>query len=113
VSRPGQPLTRQRSSWTPDRPLNIDGIEGKVFRRRVNDGLLTTIVSHEPHGWHMSISFVDHRGELSRYPRWDEIADARYKLLPEDITMAMLLPPPENYVAVHDTTFHLHELAES
>jgi len=58
----------------------------------------------------MSISFADHRGRLTRYPRWDEIAEARYSLVPADVTMALILPPPDEYVALHDTTFHLHEI---
>jgi hypothetical protein len=45
-----------------------------------------------------------------RYPTWDEIADARYQFVPNDLTMAMLLPPREQYVNLHETTFHLHEI---
>lgn len=55
--------------------------------------------------WHLSISRRD------RYPSWDEIRDARYALLPDDITMAMLLPPKAEYVNLHKNCFHLHELA--
>lgn len=57
-------------------------------------------------GWHMSISRSD------RYPSWDEIAHARYELLPDDILMVMHLPPPDEYVALHKFTFHLHEADE-
>jgi hypothetical protein len=87
----------------------INGISERVFKRLVGDGRLGVIVGREPEGWHLSVSFVDNRGQASRYPRWDEIADARYRLLPDNITMVMFLPPPEEYVALHDTTFHLHE----
>jgi len=115
MTSPGKPLTRQRSPWMEVKEhTDIEVFLGaKVFHRRVADGTLFAIVAEEPEGWHLSISFRNHRRELTRYPHWDEIADARYKLLPDDITMAMLLPPPEEYVAVHDTTFHLHELRES
>jgi hypothetical protein len=54
--------------------------------------------------WHLSIS------EPSRYPTWDEIADARYQLIPDDVTMAMLLPPPDEYVNVHNNCFHLWQI---
>lgn len=54
--------------------------------------------------WHLSISHPH------RYPTWDEIADARYELVPDDITMAMLLPPPGEYVNAHDTCFHLWQI---
>jgi len=58
------------------------------------------------HGWHMSISHP------SRYPTWNEIRDARYELLPDDCTMAMLLPPKAEYVNLHPNCFHLHEILE-
>ena len=54
--------------------------------------------------WHLSMSHP------SRYPTWDEIADVRYELVPPDVTMAMLLPPPEEYLNVHETTLHLWQI---
>lgn len=49
---------------------------------------LRVIVAWEVgHGWHLSISHP------SRYPTWDEIRDARYDLVPDGCTLAMLLPP--------------------
>jgi hypothetical protein len=56
--------------------------------------------------WHLSISHP------SRYPTWDEIRDARYALLPDDVTMAMLLPPQREYVNLHKNCFHLHEIVD-
>lgn len=56
--------------------------------------------------WHLSIA---HR---RRYPTWDEIADARYEFCPHDITMAMLLPPPEQYVNLHEYTFHVWQIED-
>lgn len=103
--------TRHRKPWVHVE----DGDLGAVHELRVSDGQLRAIVS-PPNtlgnqlGWHISISFRDNRGELSRYPAWDEIAYAREQLLPGDITMAMLLPPEEEFVAVHHTTFHLHQI---
>ena len=55
-------------------------------------------------GWHISISHP------TRYPTWDEIAKARYDLLPNEITMAMILPPRGEYVNVHSFCFHLHQI---
>jgi hypothetical protein len=52
------------------------------------------------------------RDQLTRYPRWDEIAHARDELLPADIDFVMWLPRAGDYVALHDTTFHLHEHPE-
>lgn len=54
--------------------------------------------------WHLSIA------HQTRYPSWDEIKEARYRLLPEDVTMAMLLPPKGHYVNLHENCFHLHEI---
>lgn len=104
------PITRQRSPWLEaENPLG----HGHCFRREVADGSLHAIVADEPGiGWHLSISFRDKRGELTRYPSWDEIAHARDELLPAELTFVMFLPPSNEYVALHDTTFHLHQYTE-
>jgi hypothetical protein len=92
-----------------------DGV--RVWQRETDDGHLSVFLSHEPPGWHLSIS---HRTNVlgpngrpmpGRYPTWDEIVDARYLFAPPDVTMAMLLPPGDEYVNVHQTTFHLWEIA--
>jgi hypothetical protein len=62
------------------------------------------IVANEPQGWHLSISCAD------RDPTWEEIATARYRLLPDIPEMAMFLPPLAEYVNLHPFTFHLHEV---
>lgn len=73
----------------------------------------SVIVAHEPLGrdgsyrWHLSISHA------SRYPTWDEIAEARYQLLDDDLYMVMVLPPSSEYVNAHPNCFHLHELPEA
>jgi len=65
----------------------------------------SVLVGQEPDiGWHLSISHP------KRYPTWDEIKFARYQFMPGDITVAMLLPPPDRYVNVYDTCFHLHQI---
>jgi hypothetical protein len=55
------------------------------------------------HRWHMSISCAD------RLPTWEEIRTARYAFVPDGLTMAMLLPPRNRYVNVHEYTMHLYE----
>jgi hypothetical protein len=59
--------------------------------------------------WHLSISRTD------RHPSWDEMKTARYRLLPHDVTFAILLPPPPFYVNVpsQDHVFHMHEIDDS
>jgi hypothetical protein len=54
--------------------------------------------------WHLSISHPH------RYPNWDEIHDARYQLVPDEVTMAMILPPKADYVNLHPNCFHLHQI---
>ena len=54
--------------------------------------------------WHMSISHP------RRYPTWDEIADVRYELVPKEVTMAMMLPPPGEYLNLHEFTFHCWQI---
>lgn len=85
--------------------------EHRVYQRDVPDGHLSVIVSREA-GWHLSISHRTNelRPRPGRYPTWDEITDARYQFCPNEATMAMLLPPREEYVNLHETTFHLWEV---
>jgi hypothetical protein len=77
--------------------------------RAFKAGKLHTIVSppNERQGWMFSIS---HQGKQARYPTWDEVTDARYKLLPDNILMAMLLPPRDQYVNLESATFTAHQI---
>jgi len=107
------PITKARSAWRElvgepfGRALSECGAQW--FVRNVSDGYLRCLVAEEPMGWHLSISFVDHKGAPSRYPRWDEIAHARDELLDADLEFVMFLPRSGEYVALHASTFHLHE----
>ena len=69
-------------------------------------GECKVIVTVDDGCWHLSIS------HLKRYPTLDEIRDARYKFLPDEITVAMFYPPRGEYVNVHKTCFHLWEIKE-
>jgi hypothetical protein len=105
-----RPISRQRSPWREIGDGAVLDWPTGTWRRDVADGVLLAIVGDEPRiGWHLSISFRDHRRRPSRYPTWDEIADARDELLPGDVGFVMHLPPAGEYVALHDSTFHLHE----
>lgn len=53
---------------------------------------------------HMSIA------HQTRYPTWDEIAEARYRILPRVGFMALVLPPQDRYVNVHANCFQLIEV---
>ena len=54
--------------------------------------------------WHLSISHP------RRLPKYHEVKQARYELLPDNVTMAMLFPPSSQFVNIHQNCFHLHEI---
>jgi hypothetical protein len=87
-------------------PSPVNGTRAYCF------GGCAVMIAMEPSGpmatllWHMSISHP------TRYPTWDEIRDARYTLCPKNITMAMLLPPENEYVNAHPNCFHLYEIKQ-
>jgi hypothetical protein len=53
---------------------------------------------------HLSISCSD------RDPTWEEVASARYALLPKARDCVMVLPPEWEYVNLHEHCFHVHLL---
>lgn len=98
--------------------VQVDSLipDSEAWEKNLKDGHLLVIVGrHEAYGWHMSISHrTNHRPPRpGRYPKWGEIKDARYRFTPADISMCMILPPPDEYVNVHPTCFHLHEHRDS
>lgn len=105
----GAPAPARPQRWFDCGNLRIPGSVGaRQFRRSVHDGFLSVILAREPHDvgdwrWHLSIS------HSARNPTWEEIAEARYDLLADDLTMAMYLPPRAEYVNVHRHCFHLFE----
>ena len=78
----------------------------QAFRSANN---LSIICGREPCGpkgelrWHLSIS------HHHRNPTWEEIRDLRYQLIPNEVMMAMFLPPMEEYINEHRYCFHLYE----
>lgn len=69
-----------------------------------DDGEFTVIVLVDAGFWHMSVSHP------IRYPKWSELKAFRYKYLPNEIMVAQLFPPKEEYVNVHPNCFHLWEI---
>lgn len=109
-----------RPTWHRIRPpaLMADAYPGnRAWQRDVEDGHLSVYVGREPMGdrplWHLSISHRTNEASPrpGRYPTWDEIRDARERFIPDEVTVAMLLPPKAEYVNVHQTTFHLWEIS--
>jgi hypothetical protein len=55
-------------------------------------------------GYHLSVAHTD------RLPTWDEVRDARYAVVPNEHAMALLLPPRDEYVNVHEHCLQLIEV---
>lgn len=77
----------------------------EVGARFYRMGLAFIILGNSPAGWHMSISLP------ARYPTWDEIAEAWYKLTPVNTAGGMLLPPPDHFVNISSTCLHIWQVA--
>lgn len=93
-------------------PLLAGSPGTRAWQKEVRDGHLSVFLSVENGLAHLSISHRRSDGTRlpGRYPTWDEIKDARYRFAPLGVTMAMLLPPQEQFVNVHETTFHLWQV---
>lgn len=109
--------------WVECKPMKIPhGAIMRVFQRSVEGGHLNVLVDRElmdeGHQWHLSMSFRSNTilnksgGPMpgNRLPTWEEIKEARYRFCPDRVYMAMILPPKAEYVNVHPTTMHLHEV---
>ena len=63
------------------------------------------IVSIDPGvGWHLSISAKEH------LPSYNEIKAARYLLIPDEVTMAEIFPPKNEFVNVNPNCRHLFQI---
>lgn len=91
----------------------------RAYQKDLRDGHLTCFVAKccDPQFarplWHMSISTRTNTHPprpMKRLPGWYEIKEARYKFIPDKVVMALLLPPMDDYVNVHETTMQLWEI---
>lgn len=69
-------------------------------------GRSTVLVSIDNGKWHLSISNRDCQ------PSYKEIKRARYKYLPNNIVMAQIFPPKEEFVNLHEYCHHLWEIKD-
>lgn len=96
----------QNRTWKSRGTIDLpDGVTGEIFEAN----RLRAIVSRDgPDGyWHLSVSKWN-----GMYPNWDEIADARYDLLPHDIDVGLVLPPPKDYINHHPGVLQLTEIRD-
>ena len=115
----GEWIRVPRSKWDNFTAVQTGAPGLRVYQLDVADGHLTVLVGAETAGvpeprWHLSISHRTNERppKPGRYPSWDEIKDARYRFMPPGITVAQILPPPDEFVSVHETTFHLWQIPE-
>jgi hypothetical protein len=84
--------------------LNIN--RANSYLRTFTLGECSVIVTKEYDRWHLSIAHP------RRDPTWEEIKQCRYALLPSTIVVAMLLPPPAQYVNIHEHCFQMMEIRD-
>ena len=69
-------------------------------------GRCAIIITIDDGMWHLSISCKDNS------PSYNEIKEARYKYLPNDVYMAQIFPPKEEFVNVHPYCHHLFQIKQ-
>jgi len=67
-------------------------------------GRCYVIVSKDNDLWHLSISTA------SASPSYNEIKEARYRFIPDNVTMAQIFPPKAEFVNLHPYCHHLWEI---
>lgn len=97
-------MSAKFSGWMPiasTPPAMREMITYNVYQK----GPLKVILSIEDHGGkivrHVSVSCKD------RYPTWDEIKEVRYTFMEDKHEAIMIFPPKDEYVNLHNNTFHL------
>lgn len=108
---PARPVIRPPSF---DEPLEIPlpavlsaGHDLEPNCRAFRLGECFVLVGQAPRdGWHLSISHP------SRIPTWEELRSARYRLLPDDLTMGALLPPSTHLLNAHPFCLHLWQIGQ-
>lgn len=70
-------------------------------------GRCTVCVAIENDKWHLSISTP------TNSPSYKEIKEARYRYIPDHVTMAQLFPPKAEFVNLHPYCHHLFEVSQS
>jgi hypothetical protein len=68
-------------------------------------GRCTVIVSIDAGLWHLSISTPN------ASPSYNEIKEARYKFIPDEVVMAQIFPPKSQFVNLHPYCHHLFQIA--
>ena len=99
------------SGWLPVQLPTVPGFAFAPGTAAWRRGNCTTFVAQEPDDngkllWHLSMSYP------FRSPTWDELRDARYLFIPDEVTMAQVLPPKAMYLNVMPYCHHLWQIAD-
>lgn len=91
---------------TIELPCTKELFREKCGRKMLNwkKGELNYILSIDGDKWHLSMS-TPHR-----LPKYAEMKHARYSYLPDEVTMAQLFPPMDEFVNLQKYTLHLWEI---
>lgn len=66
---------------------------------------MSLIIAIEYGLWHLSVS--------AKFPLgYQQLKDVRYKFLPNNIQVAQIFPPREEFVNLHSTCWHLWEIKD-
>lgn len=66
---------------------------------------MSLIIAIENGKWHLSVS--------AKFPLgYQQLKDVRYKFLPNNIQVAQIFPPREEFVNVHEYCWHLWEIKD-
>ncbi len=101
-------MTKVKNSWkrckkSESNPI-FKMIKAKVFKYKD----LKAVINIELDGlMHLSLSSKD------RLPTYEEMKKARYDLMPNNMRVAQILPPVEEFVNIHENCLHLWELREN
>jgi hypothetical protein len=105
-------MTRKKAKH-PTRfpPIVEDAIWQRKLPRKIQDrasayrmGGLRILADETPDvGWHVSVSHAN------RYPTFEEAKHIRDKLIPADITLAIIVPSPNNQ-SLNPNTIHMFEV---
>lgn len=116
ANRLARPATGMRPTFLDESPLPLaehpppSTTEARLlnatnsYLRCYSLGECSVIVTREYGRHHLSIAHP------RRDPTWREIAEARYRILPGDVVMAMLLPPLASYINLHAHCFQMIEI---
>jgi len=96
-------------------PLSVTKLPIEFVEERIEDeyGVYETgffrykgkeiFINKEMGLWHLSIAAKHILG-------YYELKETRYKFMPNDMQVAQIFPPREEFVNLHEFCFHLHEL---